>query len=310
MGVYFSLTKTKKGAKTMSKKGSIIYQINKELLSKCRFGESRHEHKLDGDAYRYIFSYNTLNTYQKQLGYMVKWSKENNIKLKTLDDIEQHGNEWLKSCLDSGMSSWTVTTRRAALCKLLDVPYSHFDVKIPPRRRADIKRGRDKTKALKHFSESRNIEQVTFCRCTGLRLSELKKITGDRLFFDDDVPYLRVTEGTKGGKARIVELCGSKDEIELCIALCNNADSSKVFEHVKENANTHGYRAEYAQRVYDKYARDIDDINNRKEIYAYRNDRKNVKLDKIAMLKTSNCLGHNRIDIVAINYLNNFEKVA
>lgn len=169
----------------MSKNGSIRYQIEKELKSMCRFGESRYEAKKYHTAYKYIYSFNTMKTYIKQLNYMVNWAKDNGIKLKSIDDIREHGDEWLQWSVEQGQSPWTVSTKRSALCKLCQVPYSYFKTKIPPKRRQDIKRSRNMEKSLKHFSEQRNIEQVTFCRCTGLRLNELRNIKGSDLYFDE-----------------------------------------------------------------------------------------------------------------------------
>lgn len=286
----------------MSRKGSITYQISKEFQSKCKFGESRHQYKINGTANKYIFSFNTLKTYQKQIGYMVKWAKQNDIKLKNLDDIKEHADKWLQYCIDENMSAWTLSTRRSALCKLLDVPYSYFKVKIPSRKRADIKRGRNDN-TVRHFSECNNFEQVTFCKCTGLRLSELKRIKGNCLFYKYKLPYLSVTEGTKGGKKRDVMLCGSDDEIALCVRLCEDAGHEKLFKNIKENANTHGYRAEYAKRIYEKFARPIPEIKDRREKMFCRNDKAGIIYDKRALLIASRNLGHNRIEIIARNYL-------
>lgn len=55
----------------MSKNGSIRYQIEKKLKSMCRFGESRYEVKKYHTAFKYIYSFNTMRTYIKQLNYMV-----------------------------------------------------------------------------------------------------------------------------------------------------------------------------------------------------------------------------------------------
>lgn len=287
----------------MSRKGSITYQIKNELLTKCRFGESRDEAKKNGTAYKYIYSYGTLNTYMKQLNYMVKWARNNKIKLKSIDDIAAHGDEWLQYCLDQGMSAWTLTTRRAAICKLCNLPYSHFKTKIPIRTRSSVKRSRNKSLALKHFSEEKNSDQVTFCKCTGLRASELSAITGDRLYFNNKKPFLHVTEKTKGGRPREVELYGSPQEINKCIQLCKEAGKNKVFEKVKENANTHGYRSDYAKRVYFSNARSIDEINDRNEIMFCRKDKKGIVYDKNALKICSENLGHSRIDIVSTSYL-------
>ena len=69
----------------MSRNGSIRYQIEKTLKSLCRFGESRHEAKKAHTACRYIYSFNTMKTYIRQLNYMVDWAKENDIKITKED---------------------------------------------------------------------------------------------------------------------------------------------------------------------------------------------------------------------------------
>ena len=212
---------TKKGGNTMSKRGSITYQIQRELQSKCRFGESRHEAKIRGEANKYIYSYATLQTYQKQLCYMVKWAKTNSVKRKSIEDIKLNGDKWLQDCVNQGMSAWTVTTRRAALGKLCGVGYSYFKTPMPIRKRADIKRGRNPD-LKRGFSEKLNFEQVTFCRCTGVRLHELKALTGNDLIEKESGFYIHVKKG-KGGKERYAKLYGSKDEIALCIELARKA---------------------------------------------------------------------------------------
>ena len=50
------------------------------------------------------------------------------------------------------------------------------------------------------------------------------------------------------------------------------------------------------------YARPIATLNH-DEIYYCRGDRKGTWLDKKAMLVASKALGHNRISIIASNYL-------
>ena len=75
-----------------------------------------------------------------------------------------------------------------------------------------------------------------------------------------------------------------------------------------------GYRADYANRVYKMFARNVDSIPYdtyhhglrawiQSEVYICRKDEAGKRLDKQAMFKCSKALGHNRIDVVAINYL-------
>lgn len=271
----------------------------------CRFGESRYEAKKYHTAYKYIYSFNTMRTYIKQLNYMVDWAKERGIKLKSIDDMLAHGDEWLQWSLEHGQSPWTVSTKRSALCKLCCVPYSYFKTKIPPKRRQDVKRSRYMEKSNKRFSEKNNMEQVTFCRCSGLRLNELRNIRGSDLYFDEfGSPWLSVTRGTKGGRKRHAKLYGSPEEIELCVSLCHKAKDDKVFPHINENANTHGYRAQYCQRVYDAEKRDLSNLSFSEKVYC-RKDKKGIVYDKHALIICSQMLGHNRYEVCNISYLYN-----
>ena len=83
---------------------------------------------------------------------------------------------------------------------------------------------------------------------------------------------------------------------------------------VHKCADIHAYRAEYATDIYRKYARPIEEIPYDKvnkgtgkryqsEVYSCRKDEAGKKLDKAAMLVCSKALGHNRISVVADNYI-------
>ena len=284
----------------MSRKGSIKYQIQQELLSICKFGESRHSAKIKGEAYKYIYSYNTFKTYLQQLNIMVKWSKDNGIKLKNIEDIRENGDKWLQSCVEQGLSAWTITTRRAALCKLCGVPYSFFETKMPVRKRSEIKRGRNPD-AKRGFSEKLNENQVTFCKCTGVRYHELIVLKGTDLIKKGNDLYIHIRSG-KGGKERFAKLYGTKEELNLCVELANKAENNKIFPHVKRKANTHSYRAQYCKRCYVSNERDLNQLS-RSEKYYCRSDKKGTVYDRKALLICSQNLGHNRLDIVPSNYL-------
>lgn len=286
----------------MSKNGSITYQIKNELLNMCRFGESRDEAKKNKTASKYIYSYGSLNTYLKQLNYMVKWARENGVKLKCVDDIQAYGDEWLVWCKQQGVSAWTLTTRRAALSKLCQVPYSYWKVEIPKRTRDSVVRSRDKSKALKYFSEQKNYAQVTFAKCSGLRASEMKALTKDALYYDDNGrPWLKVTKGTKGGRPRHVKLFGTEEELKLCVETIEKADK-KVFPEYKE-CNNHGYRSDYCKRVYEACAREIETIQDRNEKVFCRKDKKGIVYDKQALQTCAEMLGHGRYQVCNLSYL-------
>ncbi len=282
---------------------SIVYICNQTLKEKTRFGESRHKAKIKGEANKYIYSYNTFETYQKWVNNMIKWARSEGYKLKTLEDVDKYAVPYLQHCIESGFSPYTVKLIRSSLSKLLGVEYSHFKIEIPKRQRSDITRSRNRELALKNFSESKNIEQVTFCRTTGCRAFEARAATGDNLRLIKGEYYLFIPRG-KGGKLRLAKLYGTEEEINTVVKMCLRAGSDLVLPNFKNAANTHGYRADYAQRVYLANCRDFSKLS-RHEIMFGRSDMKGRKLDKKALLITSKMLGHNRISVVANNYLYN-----
>lgn len=92
------------------------------------------------------------------------------------------------------------------------------------------------------------------------------------------------------------------------------APDEKVWEHVSQNADIHSYRAEYATQMYKMYARKIDQIPYdrinkgtgkayQSEVYNCRKDEAGKKLDRRAMELCSKALGHNRVEVVANNYI-------
>lgn len=184
---------------------------------------------------------------------------------------------------------------------------SFKDVETDTRRRANIKRSRGDAVRDKHFSEKNNADLITFCKCSGLRRAELQDLRFEdfRLAAPDgnEGPGLYVHRSTKGGRVRRINFVGSKDEIALCCDIMSKSNGlTKVWGKVHSGADIHSYRADYATRVYQMYARPIATLNH-DEIYYCRGDRKGTWLDKKAMLVASKALGHNRISIIASNYL-------
>ena len=94
----------------------------------------------------------------------------------------------------------------------------------------------------------------------------------------------------------------------------NTPAEEKVWQHVHQSADIHGYRAEYATAIYKSHARPIaeipyDRVNKgtgrryQSQVYTCRKDESGRKLDKAAMLVCSKALGHNRLEVVANNYI-------
>ena len=310
-------------------KKSLICQVAENLKSKLAIGESKHNDKINGiDSRNKIYSFGTYNTYLQQSVQFVKWCKTKH-KCKTLDECKQYADEYLKLNIDKGMSPYTLKLQVAALCKLYSCSSTDF-IPTPTRKRKNITRSRNTNiKCTTDFER--------FCLCTGLRRREITALRGTALIEENGQYYIAVHNG-KGGRRRIVEIVGTPEDIAFVIDIMKKAENHKVFSVIPE-IDIHAYRAAYAKKVYQKYARERKDYKNERMIlyhnrlvatytdksevqeyynadgtlkkgftdvrsaYHCRDDKKNTCYDRLALLKCSQNLGHNRASVVADHYL-------
>ena len=83
----------------------------------------------------------------------------------------------------------------------------------------------------------------------------MMNIESKDLFFNGERAFLNVTKGAKGGKSRIVEICGSSAGETREIVKWIQSRQGKLFPKLNSNYDNHYYRAVYAQRLYDEYKR-------------------------------------------------------
>lgn len=286
-----------------NKKTPLIRQIDQSLHSRLAIGRPKRQDKADGSYRKYIYSWQTYRSYIKQLGLFAKWCKDTH-GARYVKECRQYVAEYMQT--RSKLSVWTQKLDMAALQKLYqEYPkdgQKSFGITLQPRLRKDIKRSRQQAIRDKDFSESNNKDLIIFCRCTGLRRSELQELHGTDLTADG--LQLHVIRNTKGGRWRMAPITGTAEEIAMVQRMCQAAGDSRVWPHVPPSADIHSYRADYCQRVYLQHARSIDQIPSADKYYC-RGDRKGLILDKSAMLEASRALGHNRIDVIASHYLYN-----
>lgn len=136
-------------------------------------------------------------------------------------------------------------------------------------------------------------------------------ICKDAMMFKDQDYFIHIKE--KGGRERISPIIGPNTQ-QIVERFRITDPDKKVWQHVPGGADIHGYRGDYATSIYRMYARDIKDIPydrvNRgtgrpyqSDVYHCRKDEAGKKLDRRAMLLCSKALGHNRIEVVANNYI-------
>lgn len=138
----------------------------------------------------------------------------------------------------------------------------------------------------------------------------LEMLQDTRLF---DEEYFTNVRNGKGGRERLSPIIGQFAG-QIIGRIRETPAEEKVWQYVNTNADIHGYRAEYATAIYKTHARPIQDIpydrvhrgtgrRYQSEVYTCRKDEAGKKLDKAAMLVCSKALGHNRISVVADNYI-------
>ena len=256
--------------------------------------------------------------------------------------------EWLQDGVDRGLSAWTIGVQRSAMGKLYGIAPDDEDFfKAPKKQRENIKRSRGVRVRDKHFSKTNNDGLIKFCQGTGLRRKELQELRGkdlmtraqieaeiselkklppaeltpdtekrlgmlqDALMFRED--YFTHVRNGKGGRERVSPIIGPNME-QIVERIRNTPAEEKVWQHVHQSADIHGYRAEYATAIYKSHARPIaeipyDRVNKgtgrryQSQVYTCRKDESGRKLDKAAMLVCSKALGHNRLEVVANNYI-------
>lgn len=267
------------------------------------FGTKRSSDKMNADTQNKIYSRNTFETYKRQFTYFADWLSEAHKEALTLADARGYVDEYLLHLVELKRSAYSITTAKAALAKVFQTEATQF-IDTPPRERASIKRSRGVAVRDKNISSKTEKQLSIFSSATGLRRNEMLNIKSEDLFFKGEKAFLNVTKGTKGGKVRIVEICGTSADETKDIVRWIQCQQGRLFPRLNSNYDNHYYRAVYAQRLYDRYKRKEKDIPP-KERYIMRKDRAGEVYDKQAMEVVSRNLGHNRISVIAQSYLYN-----
>ena len=281
-------------------KKSLLQQMTAVFQDKLRIGESKHAHKIAGDATDYIFSWSTYKAYTKHARYFLTWAK-NKYKCKTLAQARQYADEWLQLRIDiEKKSAYTVKLELSALCKLYGDTAADY-IPTPPRLRKNIVRSRRQAVRDAHFSEANHADFCEFARSTGLRRAELKALTGDKVLQENGQWYIIVNKMSKGRRPRKAPIVGNVSKI---VSMMQAAGTGKVFEKIPNGADIHSYRADYATQVYLNHARPLKSLP-KEEIYYCRKDRKGVWFDRKAMGYASAALGHSqgRVSVVGEHYI-------
>lgn len=273
-------------------------QVRSALRAQLAIGQSKRDDARAGvDTYGKIYSYRTYENYLRECRLFAKWCEEEH-GARTLEDCKGLREAYIRREVERGMSAHTVKKRAAALGKLYQ---DHLlrRVDTPARHRGDITRSRDVADRDVGFSRERNADLIRFCEGTGLRRRELRSLRCGQLVARDGRLWIAGVKG-KGGKVRDVPVISGEDVVRRMMS--GDRDALVFPGGVTSQADVHSFRAEYALRYYQSLARPEADVP-RSERYCCRGDMAGIHLDKLAMAEVSRALGHNRIDVIASNYL-------
>lgn len=285
----------------MAKHKSMVRQVQETLQAQLRIGESRHDAKIEENTHSPagIFSYRTFETYLKQSCVFAKWAKAE-YGSRTLAEARPHVEAYLQSGIDRGLSAYTLSTQRAALCKLYGCTARDFDIKLPERLRANIQRSRDDVSRDYGFSKEKNADILNFARATGLRRHELAAVTPGQIRQNANGSVTLCGVTGKGGKVRNIDVLPGMENAVLKHA--GKDPERRIFASVPSHMDVHGCRREYANALYRLLARPVGALEQH-EKYVCKNDKRGVVYDCRAMLQVSRQLGHNRISVIAGHYL-------
>ncbi len=316
------------------------------------FGQSKHKDRQTGKDKDRIYSIKTYKTYKQHIDYFCDWLKVEHPEVRALRKAKPYVREWLQlRAADPSLSSATIRTEDQALAKYFSIGSDDPErFQAPRRTRAEITRSRKETTAGdRHFSEKNNAELINFCKCTGCRRTVLENLRGrdywtrervearirelevKEMLSDKEKDFRRCAKealrlfpdqsdflwhlGDKGGKSRLSPIVGDGREAVI-ERLRRSEPYERVWKRVHSNMDVHGYRPDYVARVYEIYARPLDEIPYdrvhkgtgrlyQSEVYACRKDMKGRKFDRRAMRLASVAIGHGdkRDSVIASSYM-------
>ncbi len=286
----------------MSKRKSMAYQVKQQLGSITCFGRSKHADKNKGNNYHPpgIYSVGTFKTYTKKCTAFCNWCKEKH-GCRTIEECKPFIKEYLDD-YSSDKSAFSIHTVKFAIQKLYDVTEHGFkvDYAAPKRSRIDITKNRGNISEVKDFNEKKYAMQLNFGCATGARRSAMLKLEYRDIYEKDGEIYVHF-EKDKGGKSRDVKIMPRyRDFIRSFIG--TGDPDEKVIKSLPSRFPEHRCRRHFAQEYYALLARDIHDIP-KKERYICRGDKYGRVYDREAMLAVSEALGHGRVDVMALHYL-------
>lgn len=267
----------------------------------------------------YIHSRVTFKSYRRICICYAIWVGENFPDIRTITYAFKAGcaRDYIQMCIDVGMSPYTIAQYRSALAKLYGVPGELIHDNIPQRLSDNITKNR--TYSYEDFLYALEINEnndiIWIAYITGCRLCELKTLTKQCFRHRPDGSIWLHLDGkknnTKGGRTRDVYIL-PKHYQRLLGILKKYKKRGRLFpEKMPKGVAWHCLRQMYAGNYYNAIARkyipkgermknpDKGKYNIVPAIYRKLDGR---MFDRKAMSIVSKSLGHNRVNVISVNY--------
>lgn len=334
-------------------RNTIKYQLKQALEQQASYGRSKHQDKVatyqkreelrqQGASFEermrvnemqgHIYSYQTMATYQQQVGYFGDWLIQNGHKKISIEESREYIQEYVDHLEHDGKSPWTINTALAAVCKATGTSMRDFD--HPTRTISHIERGTGVR--LHDATNEKNASRILEAnRLLGMRRSELERLkAGDIVKAGDKVI---VNSVGKGGR-RNQQIFTLPEEKERVLALkTGKGENERVFSSAdfRNDADLHYERKNRAVAVYDRVVEDMRQHPERREHYKQEirqafedrgrvcrenmdnpycvrganrqrllSEGREVTYDRVALLYVSvTVLNHTRSDVTAAHYV-------
>lgn len=200
----------------------------------------------------------TVKTVKSSCRKFAKWCKDNDFnKLTKIENLgaKEVLQKYCDYLIDRKLSASTIHTYLAAPCKALNINMSEID---KPKRMAEtINRSRDLSKnhvGRIQLDNDKYKRLVDFQKVIGLRRSELAKLKGCHLTYDESNKLCIEIEKGKGGKRQLQRILPNDIQI-VKKTFADVKQDEYVFSstELRNKIDLHALRAEQARKAYSYY---------------------------------------------------------
>lgn len=284
----------------MARMSKIDYQMHCRMEKMKCIGESRDIAKKE---YKEMMGKNPSNrtmgihsflSYDAIKQTSIEFIRHLKIEYKSIKDISQikkdHVEEYLKFRQNDGKAAATISKDMAALNKLFNLTITKKDCGIKNRSYKDITRSRGPKAHDTKYNPKNYKDQITLAKACGYRRESVLVVTPERVIWKDGLPY-KIQLIEKGGKERDATILrGDREKIKEI--LIGKEKEKPLFTKYTTKIDNHAFRREYARNRYKELVKEQGAENK-----DYRG------FDSKLLIKVSNDLGHNRLNVTIYNYL-------